>query len=253
MLRFFRQLRQKLLTKNRFSKYLLYAVGEILLVVVGILIALSIDTWKSDKLDRISETEYLKRLSADLVRDTLNYSWTMRVSGVKQRALGELLGSLRKDRLVRLDSSTAIQALFSARLLSFAHPKVVTGTYEELKNTGSFRQIESTLLRTAITAYYSSREHQYQRIESKRVEPGFGDEIDKVIPGFRRKDSIVTYRSDLVSFEDIVARISHPEFMEVMTSEYNLAAFMQNIQRNGLEDAKDLLTQINAEIALRDQ
>ena len=46
MLRFFRQIRQRLLTDNKFSKYLLYAVGEILLVVIGILIALQIDTWK---------------------------------------------------------------------------------------------------------------------------------------------------------------------------------------------------------------
>jgi hypothetical protein len=48
MLRFFRQIRQRLLpiaigTNNKFSKYLLYAIGEILLVVIGILIALQID------------------------------------------------------------------------------------------------------------------------------------------------------------------------------------------------------------------
>ena len=46
MLRFFRQIRQRLLTENRFSKYLLYAVGEILLVVIGILIALRINLYK---------------------------------------------------------------------------------------------------------------------------------------------------------------------------------------------------------------
>ena len=40
MLKFFRSIRQKLLTENRFSKYLIYAFGEILLVVIGILIAL---------------------------------------------------------------------------------------------------------------------------------------------------------------------------------------------------------------------
>jgi hypothetical protein len=45
MLRFFRQIRQRLLTDNKFSKYLLYAIGEILLVVIGILIALQADFW----------------------------------------------------------------------------------------------------------------------------------------------------------------------------------------------------------------
>ncbi len=44
MLRFFRKLRQRLITENKFSKYLLYAAGEILLVVLGILIALQVNT-----------------------------------------------------------------------------------------------------------------------------------------------------------------------------------------------------------------
>ena len=45
MLKFFRKIRQKLLTDNKFSKYLIYALGEIVLVVIGILIALSINNW----------------------------------------------------------------------------------------------------------------------------------------------------------------------------------------------------------------
>ena len=51
MLRFFRQIRQRLLTDNKFSKYLLYAVGEILLVVIGILIALQVDNWNEERKD----------------------------------------------------------------------------------------------------------------------------------------------------------------------------------------------------------
>ena len=45
MLRFFRKIRQGLLPDNKFSKYLLYAIGEILLVVIGILIALQVSNW----------------------------------------------------------------------------------------------------------------------------------------------------------------------------------------------------------------
>jgi len=43
MIKFFRKIRQKMLTENKFSKYLLYAIGEITLVVIGILIALSVN------------------------------------------------------------------------------------------------------------------------------------------------------------------------------------------------------------------
>ncbi|MFC3880466.1 hypothetical protein ACFOSV_09780 [Algoriphagus namhaensis] len=57
MLNFFRKIRQKLLTQNisdgqagKFSKYLTYAIGEIILVVIGILIALQINTWNENRI-----------------------------------------------------------------------------------------------------------------------------------------------------------------------------------------------------------
>ena len=65
MLRFFRQIRQRLLTDNKFSKYLLYAVGEILLVVIGILIALQVDGWNQERKDRIKEHQILESLVED--------------------------------------------------------------------------------------------------------------------------------------------------------------------------------------------
>jgi hypothetical protein len=60
MLRFFRQIRQRLRTDNKFSKYLLYAIGEILLVVIGILIAFQVDSWNEDRKTSNTEIQYLK-------------------------------------------------------------------------------------------------------------------------------------------------------------------------------------------------
>ena len=48
MIKFFRKVRQKLLKENRFNKYVLYAIGEIVLVVIGILIALQINNWNEN-------------------------------------------------------------------------------------------------------------------------------------------------------------------------------------------------------------
>ena len=69
MLRIFRQIRQRLLTNNKFSKYLLYAVGEILLVVIGILIALQVNNWNEERQERIAELNFLSRLREDLIVD----------------------------------------------------------------------------------------------------------------------------------------------------------------------------------------
>lgn len=66
MLRFLRHFRQNLLTGNRFSRYLLYAIGEIVLVVLGILIALQVDNWNSERLDEIRSRKYLEKLHGEI-------------------------------------------------------------------------------------------------------------------------------------------------------------------------------------------
>ena len=74
MIKFFRKIRQKMLTENKFSKYLLYAIGEIVLVVIGILIALQINNWNESNKLKKEETLYLERLIIDLEKDTFYYN-----------------------------------------------------------------------------------------------------------------------------------------------------------------------------------
>ena len=52
MISYFRKLRQRLLAESQLSKYLLYALGEIMLVVIGILIALQVDNWNEERLNQ---------------------------------------------------------------------------------------------------------------------------------------------------------------------------------------------------------
>ncbi|MEO9887119.1 MAG: DUF6090 family protein [Balneola sp.] len=66
MLKFFRKIRQKLLSENKFSKYLIYAIGEIILVVIGILIALQINNWNEQRNTREKELVYLNGIRNDL-------------------------------------------------------------------------------------------------------------------------------------------------------------------------------------------
>ena len=62
MLKFFRKIRQGLLTENKFGKYLFYALGEIILVVIGILIALSINNWNEGQQHKKEEQRILQEL-----------------------------------------------------------------------------------------------------------------------------------------------------------------------------------------------
>ncbi|MCB0606018.1 MAG: hypothetical protein KDC25_14205, partial [Saprospiraceae bacterium] len=69
MIKFFRKIRQKLLTENKFSKYLIYAIGEIVLVVIGILIALGINNWNEQRKNRIAEIKLYETIIKSLESD----------------------------------------------------------------------------------------------------------------------------------------------------------------------------------------
>jgi hypothetical protein len=72
MIKFFRKIRQKMLTENKFSKYLLYAIGEIILVVIGILIALQINNWNEGRKEKSYLHKVYAQIQQDLQTDTLN-------------------------------------------------------------------------------------------------------------------------------------------------------------------------------------
>jgi len=65
MIKFFRHIRQSLIMKNQTNKYFKYAIGEIVLVVIGILIALQINNWNENRKDRIQEQVVLNQLLSD--------------------------------------------------------------------------------------------------------------------------------------------------------------------------------------------
>ena len=84
MIKFFRKIRQSLLSEGNTGKYFKYAIGEIVLVVIGILIALQINNWNESRKDREQEKEFLIGLKETLNRDLER---NLRSQEVNQRAL----------------------------------------------------------------------------------------------------------------------------------------------------------------------
>ena len=66
MIKFFRKIRHKLISEKRIAKYLLYAIGEIVLVMIGILLALQVNNWNEKRILKKNEVEILKQLNVDL-------------------------------------------------------------------------------------------------------------------------------------------------------------------------------------------
>lgn len=69
MIKFFRHIRKSMINQNRTKKYLLYAIGEIVLVVIGILIALQINNWNDERKTKNLEEKILKELHVNLSMD----------------------------------------------------------------------------------------------------------------------------------------------------------------------------------------
>jgi len=72
MIKFFRHIRQRMIKENRVHKYLLYAIGEIILVVIGILIALQINNWNQNEDNKTREIAILKNLNQEFKKNKTN-------------------------------------------------------------------------------------------------------------------------------------------------------------------------------------
>lgn len=66
MLKFFRKIRAALIAEGKTAKYLKYAIGEILLVMIGILLALQVNNWNEYRKERIEENKILREISRNL-------------------------------------------------------------------------------------------------------------------------------------------------------------------------------------------
>lgn len=118
MIKFFRKIRQNLLTENKVRKYLIYAIGEIILVVIGILIALSINNWNDNRKDRLAEKALYKTLITSLETDLIDV----------------------KDKYVIIDSAIIGQKIF------------ITESFEEVSSRLTNKELLSLLLKVANTS-----------------------------------------------------------------------------------------------------
>jgi hypothetical protein len=152
MIKFFRKIRQNMIKENKISKYMLYAIGEILLVVLGILIALQINNWnenkKTHKSERIYLSQMLNSLKSDLGRTIYIYE---NRALIKDRAIKTLINDLNK---VNLPHDSILRPSFRqmTMTLSFAYDK---GAYESLKSHG-LGIIQNDSLRQKIVRVYEN-------------------------------------------------------------------------------------------------
>ena len=147
----FRKIRQRLLTENKFSKYIIYAIGEIVLVVIGILIALQINNWNQARNDDRALKEYLGKIKVHTLED-------LRILDTLTKYRTQIATQCKKARVRILDKTEDKDLLlFMSCGVAFAdyYFKPNTGGYEALRNSVYFGKINNTPLDSLLTSYHS--------------------------------------------------------------------------------------------------
>ena len=151
MLFLLRRIRRKLLSNNKVTTYLLYAIGEIFLVVIGILIAVQIDDWNEEQKLKAKETTYYCKLSEDLRQDEQQLIRLIHETEERIFHSNKLLALLQKKEL---DTKSIANETFQSISLATFTFKPSTSSFEDIKSSGNIGLLKEEIKKNLI-AYYS--------------------------------------------------------------------------------------------------
>jgi hypothetical protein len=158
MIKFFRIIRQNSLMENKTGKYFKYAIGEIVLVVIGILIALSINNWNENQKNAQWEQRFLKDLRNELQSDLSQLNNSYEIQAKKGQTLKNLMQLIQKGNS---DKKSEIDSVFVST--QFVNPTFfpTTGVYDSGVASGKIENIKNDSLKYMITNLYN---HYYKRL-----------------------------------------------------------------------------------------
>lgn len=157
-------MRKKLLEENKIRNYLKYDIGEIILVVIGILIALSINNWNENRKNEIERIVILKNLKTELAEDFFQLTYTLDRLDARKKAADYLYNVITSEtKSITLDSTQIVDALMRC---GYIHKFVPTfAVYNEIQNSGKLNLIQSDSIKKLL-ASYKSRVEENIRIEA---------------------------------------------------------------------------------------
>ncbi|RNC87996.1 MAG: hypothetical protein ED556_02055 [Winogradskyella sp.] len=154
MIKFFRHIRRSLIQENKMGKYFKYAIGEIVLVMIGILLALQINNWNQNRLNTDLESLYYKRLLDDvreeeqILEAIINYS--NQVTFHAKRAIAVFENSSKAadnpvENIIDMYQASQFTDSYSAE-----------STFKELIASGQINLLQNDSIKTALIRYYDA-------------------------------------------------------------------------------------------------
>ncbi len=240
MLNIFRRIRLKFLNKDKLKWYLIYAVVEILLIVIGILLALSLNTWQNNNKNSTTERDYISDLIIDIRQDTLYFN-DRRIRNIKKKtealnqAKAYLLGDYQINDTLLFLNTVGYGARYS-RVVETSN----SSTYTELVSTGNLRIIKDKEIRKEIINYYESKDAATKTIQGSKT--GYLDYIN----------SLRSFKKDTpnqISISDqrrMLRKINEDRFYGLINQELTFADGLEIHFKRGLENGKKLIQTLQA-------
>ena len=209
MIKFFRNIRQNLLMENKTGKYFKYAIGEIILVVIGILIALQINNWNENRKVEKLEAQIYIELKSDLLQTRNDINET----NSKHKEIFKSSQQLITDIY---DKKSNSQSIYESLTRSSAEFQIIpkTSAFENLKNIG-LNTLSNDSLRIAITNLFQLNlkrlddelgMKQAEMNMSKLIQPFLfkyltADYSQPIKYGFIHSDSISIYKLRINNYD----------------------------------------------------
>lgn len=221
MIKFFRRLRQKLLEENRFSKYLLYAFGEIILVVIGILIALQLNNW--NEVQKLKETEkiILADLKSEFLENIVSADSSISMNMLNSQTCVQINDLIQTSSLS--SSQEKLDSLFvQLGYISSFKPK--RGVVDQIINSGKINVLSDPDLRALITRLNSTIDEAES--DSKYTIENYTHNLMPYLA-----QHFLLANGDLVKpgFQEMVPRYSEQSIFEIDWDSIDLLVFQNEI------------------------
>ncbi len=237
MIKFFRKIRKQLLTENKFSKYLIYAMGEILLVMIGILLAFQVNSWNDQRKRDLIKIDILKELKQNLMVDIVDIDEN--ISQHKQSLKSsQIISNVIENDLPNNDS---LNNHFSNIVLVPMFLPTKTA-YENLKLTRT-TILDNDSLRLAIIELYE-RKYAFLKdvIDGERVKM-----VNDLNGFYRNEFSSIDFfgKSYPVNFEELIKNQVYSNYINYQKT---ISKFILVRYEKTKEETENLVVKINEEL-----
>ena len=256
MIPFFRKIRKKMADDNKPLKYMRYAIGEIILIVIGILIALSINNWNTNKKNKEYERFYIQGIINDIELDIVNLNYAITLDSLKVNSGNYLLNHFKNPTLKK-DSILLNHFANSIPISGFNQTDNV---FEDLKSSGRLNFLSNDSIRKKIQDYYIEGEQiinalnannsMSKEIYDNRILSAEFD-INSVlfaINEFRDLDTEIMVEVNSFDSQFFYKPLNDPaikEFINRTSMNILLSQLNENRLRIGREKANNLLNELN--------